>query len=488
LKNFRQGGVAAPGVWAVFGCVTVLSGCAVPLPQAAVPLATPATWSVAVDDAATLPLAQDAWWRQLNDHAINVLVPAALTDHPALSQAQARVDEAGASLAMRQADKTPSLQADLGASRARVSDNGERSYATGASLGFALNWEVDLFGRVRSAADGAMYRRNARVMDLEATRLSLAAHVADTVLALRSCRYSDSVVSAEILSRQVTLDMTSRKLAAGAVAMADEARARAGLAAAQTTLALRRQECSGDLNALMALSGLDAAQVEKVLEDKVPSPASTSGYPAEWPIQATPKFRLDLPAAVLSRHPAVLAAEAELAAARADIATADAERLPRLDLGAFFSGQWLRAGAGSDRSWNIGPSLTLPLFDGGRGAAAVSSSQARYRLALAVLRGTVRDAARDVENALAGTLSAHTRLTTTREAADAAQIAFDSTEAMWRAGAASQFVLEDTRRQLALAKNDAITALRDSSQAWVALVLACGNSSIIFESAADETI
>jgi outer membrane protein TolC len=321
------------------------------------------------------------------------------------------------------------------------------------------------------------------------------------------------VLADGIASREVTLALTSRKLSVGAAAAVDEARARSGLAAARTALAVRQQQCSVHLNTLAALSGRDAAAIEALMaaplvQLSAQPMAETPGQPvaqpsahpaerhepsplpryAEWLMPIAPRYRLALPATVLARHPSVRAAEAELAAAWADIAAARAERLPRLDLGAALSGQWLRAGGGGERAWSIGPSLSMPLFDGGRGAAAVAAGQARYRLALAGLQGAVRDAARDVENALAASLSASTRLDTTRAAVDAAQQVFDATDAMWRAGAASLFVLEDARRQLAAAQNDAIAAVQDSSQAWIALVLACGNSSIISESPRNEAI
>jgi NodT family efflux transporter outer membrane factor (OMF) lipoprotein len=469
--------------------LAMLSGCATQPPHANVPLATPAAWSVAADDVAASAPGQDAWWSQLNDHAIDVLTPAALADNPTLAQAIARVDEANADLGVRAAQRLPSLQANLGASRSHNPDGDTNTYATGATLGFALNWEIDLFGRVRGSVDGARHRLDARSADADAARLSLAARVADTVLALRGCRFSHAVLGDDIASREVTLELTRRKLAVGAVAAVDEARARSGLAAARTTLAIRQQQCSGHLNTLIALTGRDAASVEALMAEAV-TEKSSAALPryAEWLMPVAPQYRLALPAVVLARHPSVLAAEAELAAAWADIAVARAERLPRLDLGAALSGQWLRAGGGRTDGWSIGPALSMPLFDGGRGAAAVSAGEARYRLALAGLRGAVRNAARDVENALAATLSANTRLSTTRAAADAALAAFDATDAMWRAGAASLFVLEDARRQLASAQNDAIAAVQDSGQAWIALVLACGNSSIISESPPNEAI
>jgi NodT family efflux transporter outer membrane factor (OMF) lipoprotein len=467
----------------------VLSGCATQPPDVAPQLATAAAWSVAADSAVALARAESAWWTRLNDHAIDTLTQAALAGNPTLAQALARVDEADANLGVNAAQRLPALQASLGASRARVIDGGQANYATGASLGLSLSWEVDLFGRVRSSIDSARHRLDARNADADAARLSLAARVADTVLALRGCRFSHAVLSDDIASRQVTLELTRRKLSVGAAAAVDEARARSGLAAARTTQATRQQQCIGHLNTLVALSGRDAAGVGVLMEAPVAANASPAlpRY-AEWLMPAAPKVKLALPATVLARHPAVMAAEAELAAAWADIAVARAERLPRLDLGAALSGQWLRAGREGDAGWSLGPAFSMPLFDGGRGAAAVAAGQARYRLALATLQGAVRDAARDVENALAATQSADTRLVTTREAVDAAQAAFDATDAMWRAGATSLFVLEDARRLLASAQNDAIAAVQDSGQAWIALVLACGNSSITSESTPNETI
>jgi outer membrane protein TolC len=148
----------------------VLSGCATQPPHAAQPLATPSAWSVATDVAAALAPSEPAWWTRLNDHAIDTLTPAALADNPTVAQALARVDEADANLGVNAARRLPALQASLGASRARVIDGGQADYATGASLGLSLSWEVDLFGRVRSSTDSARHRLDARNADADAAR------------------------------------------------------------------------------------------------------------------------------------------------------------------------------------------------------------------------------------------------------------------------------------------------------------------------------
>jgi len=202
-----------------------------------------------------------------------------------------------------------------------------------------------------------------------------------------------------------------------------------------------------------------------------------------------PAVSLALPAEVLLRHPDVVAAERDVAAAWSDIAVARAERLPRIDLAAMLTRQWLRAAgaSASTTTWSFGPGLVLPLFDGGRGAANVDAALARYQASLAGLRVALRLASQDVENALAALQSAQTRLATAGDAADASRTLLVASEAQWREGAISLFELEDARRQFAGAQDSAIAAAQDSGQAWIALVRASGSAATADASSAPVT-
>lgn len=151
----------------------------------------------------------------------------------------------------------------------------------------------------------------------------------------------------------------------------------------------------------------------------------------------------------------------EAAAAWAEIGVARGNRLPRLDLAAVLTGQWIRA-AGSTlnlTTWSVGPALTGTQFDGGAGAANVCAAQARYRHAVARLQGTLRTTVEDVESVLAARASAQDRTVSASEAA-----------------AISLFELEDSRRQFASAEDAEISAWRDRAQAWMALVKATGGA------------
>lgn len=183
-----------------------------------------------------------------------------------------------------------------------------------------------------------------------------------------------------------------------------------------------------------------------------------------------------LPARSLTASPGVAAAERGVAAAWADIGAARAKRMPRLDLSAALTGDWVNAlGSSTDSLLGVlGASLKLPMFDGGAGAATVDASEARYRAAVAELDAALRDATRGVQDALVAGESALSRQASAQRAVAAAAFTLDAREAQWRAGTVSQFEVEDARRQLAVAQDSAIAASRDAAQAWVALARAAG--------------
>lgn len=404
------------------------------------------------------------WWLTLHDPAVDQLAAQALQASPTLSRAIAVVDEARAMARGSRAARLPSVGLEGSAVRERTEPtrNGGSTQST-ASAGLTLSWEADLFGRVRNTAVASAYRLDSRRAEAEAVRLALIADVADAVTGLRACNYSASALSVEIASRQNDLSLTRRRRAAGFAADVDVALAETGLATAQTTLAQRRQECATYLNTLVVLTGTSSGEITTAMASAPEQPDA-------------PQIPDGLPATLLRTNPGVVAAERNVAAAWADIAVARAERMPRLDLTAALSGQWVRAlGSTNDSSLgSIGAGLTLPVFDGGRGKAAVSASEARYRAAVADLDIALRGAARDAENALAAGDSAQSRTLSAQRAAQAAVRTLKAREAQWQTGTISQFEIEEARRQLATALDNVITASRDQAQAWVALMRATG--------------
>ncbi|WP_375395793.1 efflux transporter outer membrane subunit [uncultured Sphingomonas sp.] len=468
--------------------LTLLTGCTLQPGYQRPALSLPVSWdNGSLADAASsaeAPTGRGAWWTGLHDTALDTLVADALASNPTLAEAAARVDQARAALASDRAQAIP--RADLEADAARA-QSGTTSLAgtrvvrsSSATAGPRLSWEVDLWGRLRETARASDNRLAARTADAKDARLSIAAQVADGVLLLKACTYSLGVRDSEIASRTVELAVTRKRLAFGNIAPVDVANAEGNLAAARTDRIALREQCLHDTDGLVALTGRRSGDIETLLFVRGGvSTDSNGGAPiVATTMSAPPPFVPALPACVLLAHPSVVASEREAAARWSEIGVARAERLPRLDLAAVLSGNWLGALGSSTTfaSWSAGPSLSGALFDGGAGSAKVRLAQARYREAVATLEVTLRSAAQDIEDALAAQQSATLREETSRQSVSAARFTLEANEARWRAGAISLFELEDSRRLLRTAQDSAIAAARDRARAWVELVRRSGSA------------
>jgi NodT family efflux transporter outer membrane factor (OMF) lipoprotein len=459
------------------GLITMMSGCTLQPDYSTPALAMPAQWPDAQgarhtsgsDD--SIP---DRWWTALHDPAIDTLAVAALGDSPTVDEVVSRTDEARAVLRGIGSGRLPLIQANARAARQQsaAAEPGGTERSSVGNAGLGISYELDVFGRVRESVRAARNRVAARSAEVESARLTLVSQVADGVVSLRACAFSQRVRALDIESRTQVLDLTRRRVAAGVDARVEESRARNSLASAWTEAALLNQECEQQTHALHALTGVNSVEVRSVvLGSSEDAPENTPPF-----MPASPAISLPLPATVVAHHPDLVAADRDAAAAWADIGVARAERLPRIDLGAMLTGNWLRA-AGSTldfTTWSIGPTLAAPLFDGGAGASNVDAIDARYRAAAARLRQTVRRVVQDVEYALAFEDSARVRVSSAQEALGAARDTFLVTERRWIAGATSLFELEDARRQRSAAEDAAIAATRDHVQAWIALMKAVG--------------
>jgi len=450
----------------------------------------PTEWANRTDGASGLANVADdagreAWWTGLRDPAIDALVGAALADNPTLAEAAARVDQASAVFVVERARRSPRIDLAASAARERVGSGSNEArgtttaWQTTAAIGPSLSWEIDLWGRIRENTLAARGRLQARDADARDARLSIAAQVADGVLALRACNLLLTVRDADIASRENELMIIRTRVRLGNLAPVDVAAAESNLATVRIDRIAQEEACLQTVDALVAVSGRPAAEVRSFVVGPLPgdrqseapvTPDRQDDLSTHMP--SAPAIIPGLPATVLLAHPGVVAAEREVAARWSEIAVAHAERRPRLDLATIFTGHWIRAlgSAVSFVAGSTGLSLSAPLFDGGTGASEVARADARYREAVATLVATVRQAVRDIEDGLTAQDSAVRRVETSRSALSAAHFTLRANEARRRAGSIGAFELEDSRRQLNRAQEAAIVAARDRAQAWVELV------------------
>ena len=402
------------------------------------------------------------WWQNLGDPLLVELISAAQTASPTLASAVSRIDQARAAEAANAAALKPAVDATVGASRGVTQP--ATPVANTFQAGLQAGWEIDLFGANRLALNAASERLGSAQAQWHDARVSVAAEVANQYIGLRSCDLRLALVSADAASRGETARLSALTTKAGFTAPALDALARASAADAANRVEQQRAECEIGIRAMVALTDWPQAVLKQKLALVAPAFTATFSVPS-------------VPAEALSQRPDLQSAQRDIAAASADLGATEAQRYPRLSLsGSVGTMSYNAGGFTSDLTiWSIGPlALSIPLFDGGRRAANVQASKARYVEAEALYRARVRQAVREVEESLVNLQSVALRADNTQIAADGYRASFAATQGRFGAGLASLPELEESRRTALGADTALLTLQRDRMLAWVALYRAVG--------------
>lgn len=454
----------------------LLTACALQAPPAGVSAPAPSRWFAPAPQSAAVPgLPHDGkvsdlsqWWSQQGDPLLVELVSAAQAVSPTVASARSRIEQARASRVAAGAALLPSLDASASATRGRSQPLGAAAapVATTTQAGLQTTWELDLFGGRQAGRDAASLRFEGAQAQWHDARVLVAAEVATQYFNLRTCEQLLRVTRADAASRSETGRLAALSADAGFTAPATAALARASAAESNARATQQQALCDLDTKALVALTALPEPELRAKLSSTPFDPARVTG------IHIT-----SVPAQALTQRPDVFNAEREVAAASADVGAAQADRYPRLSLsGAIAANRVRSAGVSTDfNTWSIGPlALSLPLFDGGRRASAADAAQARYEEASALYRARVRQAVREVEEALVNLQSTAARSDDARIAAEGYRASFAGTEARYQNGLGSLVELEDARRTQLAAETGLLTLQRERANAWVALYRAMG--------------
>ena len=428
--------VCRTSLWAA---VAVAAGCAVGpdyhKPAADVPPAwqPEAPWREAAPNDAAL---KGDWWRLFQDDALNPLVDRALSGNQNLRVAAARLDQARAQLTAAAADLYPSVGLSAAAERGRTSANRPLSaysvpnqaiVQNDFELGPTVNYEADLFGRVRREVEGARASAQQAEADFENTRLLLTAQLVTDYFALRE-------LDAELAVVRHSLDL--QRDALGFIASRHDL----GFA---TGLDLAQQQALVDASATqLELLDYQRAQYEHAIATLVGIPAPNFTLPAALATSSLPAIPLGVPSDLLQRRPDVASAERSMAAANARIGVARAAYYPSIILGAGFgepNAGWQSNALATlfeapSRLWSLGLSATQTLFDAGKTRANVRFATADYSAAVATYRQTVLTAMEEVENGITGLASLGRAVTQADASVNSAQEAFDIATARYKGG------------------------------------------------------
>ncbi|MEM1097906.1 MAG: TolC family protein [Planctomycetota bacterium] len=409
------------------------------------------------------------WWDAWGDARLSELVEAALTQNLSLLEARERIVAARARRGVENAGRLPQLDAlgsytyqatgdesDLTAGLPREFDGD--TYA----LGVLAGWEVDLWGRVGRLVEAADAEIAFAVEDFRGVRVALAAEVAREVVLIRAFDAELAVIKASLLSDRDAFDIAQARADAGFAGELDALRAQRVLETNEALIpALRGQRRAAEAR-IAALLGEtpDAVRVDEI--DGFTSPALPG---------------LGVPADLLTRRPDIRAAQRSYAAATARIGAAEAERYPRVSIAGSLTLQGPDAGDAVNPDaylLSVGPSITLPLFQGGRISSNIALAESGQRQALLALEQTVVSALAEVESAAAQFRQ------TTRQAeqlAEAQRVAED-VEALsldrYQAGAADFLEVTDATTQRLSIERQRVAATREAQLQLASLYAALG--------------
>jgi len=340
--------------------------------------------------------APTAWWTAFDDALLTSLIQRAVQSNLTLQQAEARVREARALRRIAASDLWPQVEATGSYAREHASKNGVSAGAAGKTFnlfqgGFDANWEVDVFGGIRRAVEAADANVQAAEDDRNAVLVTLMGELGAEYVTYRSLQQRIALAKQNVAAQQGTLDLTRRLFNAGLAPELDVQRAAAQVATTASTIPLLEQQAAQTMHAL----GILIAQPPMTLQEELAPLGPIPRPPAQ--------VAVGLPSELLLRRPDVARSERQLAAQTAEIGVATRDLFPRFFITGAASLQSVRSSDFFDwqsRLLSIAPSVSWPVFEGGRIRANIALQTATQQEVLAAYEAVVLQAFQDVEDAL----------------------------------------------------------------------------------------
>jgi len=441
---------------------------------------TSAGWTA--PDASTAPLDAEPW-RALGDPLLVELVERAGAANLDLKQAEARLREARAGLDAANGGRMPQVSVSTSASQQQLSKNGQlplgslpgfdRQFSL-FDAGFDASWELDLWGGTRRAVEAAGRRVEAADAQQRDVRLRVVAETGRAYAELRGAQAEATILRSDADAQRRLASLLRQSFAAGEVSRGDDAEAEARARTAEAALPAAEARIRAAINALALLT----AQPPEALLDRLLVSAPIPLPPA----QVAAGLRSD----VLRRRPDVIAAEAQLAAATADVGVETANLFPKVSLLGGIGQQARSLGdiaSGGSTRFQIGPSVSWPIFAGGRIRAQIRAADARADAAGAAYEQAVLDALADSETALNRYNAALTAAIELSMARDRSATALDLARQRQRAGEDSLADLLQAQLRFNAADRTAASARGQALEAYAALVKALGGGWVQAEAA-----
>lgn len=416
-------------------------------------------------------LPKGAWWLVFGDAKLNDLMARATANNQTLKAAIARFDLARAGTGLARSAFFPSADINAALTSQRTSPNMPSAFPlnglhyVGPSYNVPLDfsWELDLWGKIRRQIEVARADAAAAGNVMQNVLLGMHADVAANYFRIRALDGELQTVREAVGWRRQALDIAQARVKAGAGSELEQAQAETEIATAEAEVSALQNQRDQLENAIALLTGTN------------PSAFKLGGNANLLP--TPPRVSAGLPTDLLERRPDVAAAERTLASTTAQIGVVKANFFPSIKLmgrGGFLSGNVDQLFEAQSLNWNIGPSISVPLFAGGKTRSHMEKIRAAHDEALANYRQAILVSFSDVENALAALRNLSTQSEAQHRARDSAQKAAEIAHARYEAGTSPYLDVIEANRSLLTTQRACATLAGQRLIASVSLIKALG--------------
>ncbi len=448
-----------------------VSGClrSVAPPPRALDVPAPETWEAGET---TPEVVEDSWWKTLGDPELEAIVQEAVRNNRDLRAAAARLETALIQAQIAGAGRLPTSGFSLNRNQRRqnfigfpIPGSEDRVLSTTfTSLGasFDVNWEADLWGRIRSAETEAQVLAQAQEADLSAARLSIAAQTAKSWFASSEAQLQLQLARETVESYETSARWIRNRFEAGLRPALDLRLILSELSGAEALISQRKEQYERVVRQIEVLAG------------RYPSGRLTG---SDLLPRLTTPVPAGLPSQLLDRRPDLIAAQRRLLAADHRIAQAQTELYPRLNLtttGGTSTKSLLDLLNGDFAVWSLLGNLTQPLFQGSRLRRQVETAESVSQENLENYASAVLRAFAEVESALAAEGELNQQLDDLEESASQAQAALSLAQDRYRQGLSDVLQVLITQRRVFSSQSQVLALRRSLLDNRINLHLALG--------------
>lgn len=424
----------------------------------------PQSWDYTPQFTSALP-DDDNWWRKFNDPTLDALIELGVRNNYDIAIAAKRIEMAKNSLAAARSGYYPQFDLSAGWTKDRssgvmVDSRGHASKTDFFNLGVSMNWEIDVFGKIRAGVKAGESQYKATRAEYDAAMIAMTAQIAISYMNLRMYQQELEIARSHNEQQEKVLKITEARMDAGIGNALEVAQSKIVVYSTRATVPQLENSIAGTINAIAQLVGLYPREIDGLL--------TRSGD------SAMPDYRhivgVGVPIDLLRRRPDILESEMQLAAYAAQLGIAKKDFLPTISISGNIGTEAHDFGdlfSNDSFTYSIAPTLTWTIFDGLKRTNNAASARRQMEIGIDSYNQIVLTAFIEVDNAMSSYNTTVSRISLLENTVEQSQKAFELSLNLYKQGLSSFTNVVDAQLNILQYRNGLVEA---KCQALISLI------------------